>query len=102
MSGYDDFCASLQRLLDAGQKGDPLDLDAVQRIAKHARSIGTELDQEQRRHVAECVGKLGDIVRTGLQQVEHELAGLGERRVGIRGYGQLRSTHTGQRLRRRA
>jgi hypothetical protein len=102
MSGYDDFCTSLQQLLDAGQKGEPLDLEAVQSIAKHARTIGSELEPEQRRHVAECVGKLGDIVRTGMQQVERDLAGLGERRVGIRGYGQLKSTHTGQRLRRRA
>jgi hypothetical protein len=102
MSGYEDFRASLAHLLEAGQRGEPLDLDAVSRIAGLARTIGPGLDDAERREVTSCIGRLGDIVREGMAQVEAELSSLGDRRVGIRGYGQLRSTHTGQRLRRRA
>ncbi len=102
MTGFDDWCASLESIIDTGRQGEPLQLDAVTRLAESARELGPELSDPQRRHIKKCIAKLSDIVREGMVQLDRDLAGLSERRVGIRGYGQLRSNHVGQRLRRRA
>jgi hypothetical protein len=102
MSDFASWCASLEGLVEAGGRGEPLDLAVVTALAERARALGPSLDQAQRLHVKRCISKLADIVRDGLGQLDRELADLNERRVGIRGYGQLRSTHVAQRLRRRA
>ena len=102
MNGFDTWCAALKLLLEAGEQGEALDLAAVTGLAEQARKIGPELDKAQREHVMLCIAKLRGIVRDGMRQMEREFVKVGERRVGIRGYGQLRTSHTAQRLRRRA
>jgi len=100
MTSFEDWCTSLEVLIDAGRRGDPLELNAVTRLAEDARTLGPELNDPQRQHIKKCIAKLSDIVREGMVQLDREIAGISERRVGIRGYGQLRSNHLGQRLRR--
>jgi len=101
MTGFDDWCTSLEALIDAGRQGAPLELDAVTRLAESARALGPDLSDPQLQHIKQCIAKLSDIVREGMVQLDHEITSFTERRVGIRGYGQLRSNHLGQRLRRR-
>jgi hypothetical protein len=102
MSDFERWCATLDELIAAGVRGEPLDLAVVSELAERARSLGPGLDEAQRLHVKACISKLADIVRDGLGQLDRELALMSERRVGIRGYGQLKPTHVAQRLRRRA
>lgn len=101
MTGFTTWCAELEALVEAGNQGEPLRLDAVAKLAEHARALGPQLDPDQRKHVTTCIAKISDIIRDGMDHLEHQMAELSERRVGIRGYGQLRSSHIGQRLRRR-
>ncbi len=101
MSGFQDWCGELEALIQAGAEGEPLNLEAVTALAEQARVLGPELDPAQREHVGKCIAKLADIVREGMAQLDAEIDKLSDRRAGIRGYGQLRSSHVGQRLRRR-
>lgn len=101
MNDYASWCTSLEQTLGVCNQGEPLDLEAVKRLGQQARSLGPSLTPEQREHVKHCVATLSGMIREGMRRMDEELSGIGERRAGVRGYGQLRATHTGQRLRRR-
>ena len=102
MTGFASWCRDLEGLVEAGGRGEPLDLGTVAGLAQHARTLGPQLDEDQKIHVSRCITKLSDIIREGMERLDQDIAELSERRVGIRGYGQLRSNQVGQRLRRRA
>ena len=101
MSDFASWSRDLEALVEAGAAGEPLNLEAVTKLAKQARAMGPQLDPEQRAQVGRCITKLSELIRDGMEHIEGELSTIGERRAGVRVYGQLRSNHTGQRLRRR-
>jgi hypothetical protein len=102
MSAYASWCDLLESTLSACKDGTPLRLEAVRQLGADARSMGSELDEDQRRHVKSCIEELSKLIRAGMRQLDEELAACSNRKQGVRGYGQLRASTTGQRLRRRA
>jgi hypothetical protein len=102
MSAYQRWCASLEQTLEACRDGQALDLEAVKRLGLEARAIAPELDNEQRQQLEGRISMLSEMMREGMRRLDEEMAEMSGRRAGVRGYGQLRTKHTGQRLRRRA
>ena len=81
---------------------DPGAADTAHTAATQARAIWPDLTDDQKAAVLDRLRRLGGRVGEEMDRIDAELATAAHRRAGVRGYGQIRSSHRGQRLRRRA
>jgi hypothetical protein len=71
-------------------------------LAAEAQALWPTLDVCARQAVLQALRALAGRLAAAMAQTEEDLARCAQRRVGVRGYGQIQSCHRGQRLRRRA
>jgi len=76
-----------------------VDPERVVEVARRARRSPPE-DPEEGRRLLDALQHLTHRARTRLKAISSELRKAGSSRRALRGYGHLKSTHTGQRANR--
>jgi len=97
-----DFLSQLEEMIGMVEEGDPASADELCRICGKIRSNPEEIPQEQVGAILKTISDLVEITNKQRDKVGAELAALGKKRRGLRGYSGLRSAKTAQRLSRQA
>ena len=102
MNELERWRADLARALGPREDDEALEMAVVKELAQRARSLGPGAEGDERRQLMEGIELLHRFVSEGMSRMEEDLQTIGRQRKGIRGYAQLRSNPTSQRLHRRA
>ena len=102
MNQVERWRAQLRETVERVEGGEALELEQMTRFFERARQLAAHAGADEISAVRADLDHLKRVMLQHQQALDGELNELGRRRQGIRGYGQLRSAHKGQRLRRRA